>query len=382
MDSKNFICKASGQVIRIPSGYYAFIPSTLPPDLHWLPALISLLGEADRALARLAEVGNQFPALHALVQPYIRQEAVLSSRIEGTRTTLEQLYTYEAVQQSFFADTHEVQNYVIALDYGLQRLSSLPVSLRLVRELHSRLMKGVRGEHSTPGEFRHSQNWIGPEGCTLVNATYVPPPLEEMKTALSAWEDFVHLPSDLPPLARLAMIHYQFEAIHPFVDGNGRIGRLLIVLLMCEWGLLPLPLLYLSAYFESMRSEYYARLLAVSQKGEWEEWLRFFFTGVRDQAQVSAQRIGRLRVLISKYGAILEKEHAGERLKHVVNILYGRPIITIRQLQLELKLGDYKTAERCVNRLVELGILREVTGRRRNRIFRADAIWQAIESIP
>lgn len=380
MNPKTFTPNAPGKLIHTPGGYYAFIPNPLPPRIDWHTGLISILGEADRALARLAEAGRQFPAPYAMSMPFIHQEAVLSSRIEGTRTTLEQLYTYEAVQQSFFGDTREVQNYVNALDYGLKRLGSLPVSMRLVRELHSRLMQGVRGEKYTPGEFRKSQNWIGSAGCKLEDAAYVPPPPDEMQTALADWESFIHHESALPPLVRLAIIHYQFEAIHPFLDGNGRIGRLLIALLMCEWDLLPLPILYLSAYFEANRSEYYVRLLAVSQKGEWLEWIIFFLEGVRAQSIFSAMQIEQLRGILFNYERLLENERASARLTLVLQHIIQNPITTIRKIQQSLELKDYKTAARLVDRLIELNVLHEITGKQRGRIFRADAIWQALNS--
>ena len=201
-----------------------------------------------------------------------------SSRIEGTRTSLQELLTYEARQLPLFEnpDAHEVHNYVKALDFGLERAGSLPISQRLIRELHACLMEGVRGEYATPGEFRRSQNWIGGPGATIETASYVPPPVEEMHVCLNDLEKYIHSPSDLPPLIRIGLIYYQFEAIHPFLDGNGRVGRLLVSLLLSAWGLLPQPLLYLSAFFEIHRQEYYDQLLSVSQKGTWEAWLRFF----------------------------------------------------------------------------------------------------------
>jgi Fic family protein len=381
MNPSDFLPTAPGQTIRTPRGYCAFLPAPLPPEMEWSSGLVSLLSEADRALARLAEVGRVFPAPHVMVRAFVRQEAVLSSRIEGTRTTLEELLTYEATQLSFLEslDAREVQNYVYALDYGLERLASLPVSLRLVRELHKTLLTGVRGEHWTPGEFRRSQNWIGPPGSTLETAPYVPPPVDEMRNALNQFEKFTHAPSDLPLLIRLGLIHYQFEAIHPFLDGNGRVGRLLIALLLCEWDLLPQPLLYLSAFFEANRLEYYARLLAVSQRGDWDGWLRFFLTGVRDQASQAAARLHKLETLRSRYARQVQTERTSERLLQVIDFLLGAPIVSVRQVQAGISASDYKTAQRYVQKLVQHGILREVTGKGRNRLYRADEILHAIE---
>ena len=241
------------------------------------------------------------------------------------------------------------------------------------------MMQGVRGEVMTPGEFRRSQNWIGPPGCTLETATYVPPPVQEMHVALDALEMFIHAPSDLPALTRIGLIHYQFEAIHPFLDGNGRVGRLLISLLLCQWGLLQGPLLYLSAYFERNRSEYYQRLLAVSLGGDWEGWLQFFLSGVRDQSRQAAVRIRTLQELREHYRTQLSGRRSARRLAEAVDFLIGNPIFTVRGLQAGLGLADFKTAQRYVDSLEGAGILREVTGRKRNRLFRADEVFEVIQ---
>jgi Fic family protein len=230
MKKSDFSQQAPGKVIRTLKGYFAFIPTPLPPDIAWSNRLLSALSKADRSLTRLAEVGNAFPVPHVVVRPFVRKEAVLSSQIEGTRTTFQELLAFEAGQLSLFRnddDAQEVQNYVQALDYGPERLESLPLSIRLIREIHKILMRGVRGEVMTPGELRRSQNWIGRPGATLDAARYVPPPPDEMLDGLSDLEKFIHEDSELPPLLRIGMIHYQFEAIHPFLDGNGRVGRLL-----------------------------------------------------------------------------------------------------------------------------------------------------------
>jgi Fic family protein len=262
--------------------------------------------------------------------------------------------------------------------YGLERLSTLPVSLRLLREIHKVLMEGVRGEHLTPGEFRRTQNWIGPADSTLASAPFVPPPVAEMHQALDALEKYIHSPSNVSPLVRAALIHYQFEAIHPFLDVNGRVGRLLVVLLLCEWGLLPRPLLYLSAYFEAHRLEYYDRLLAVSQRADWAGWLRFFLQGVSTEALDAVARIERLQALRDEYRTRLQTERSARRLMQALDVLFERPILTIRQMEEALK-APYRTAQRCIERFEELGFLRETTGRARNRVYRANTILQAIE---
>ena len=245
MKPGDFSQKASGKIIQTPLGYLAFVPAPLPPKIQWADRLLALLSKADRSIAQLAEVGASFPAPHVVVRPFIRREAVISSRIEGTLTSLQELLSFEARQLPLLEnpDAHEVHNYVKALDFGLERAGSLLISQRLIREVHARLIQAVRGEYATPGEFRHRQNFIGGPGATIETASYVPPPSEEMLICLSDLEKYIHSPSDLPPLIRIGLIHYQFEAIHPFLDGNGRVGRLLVSLLLSAWGLLPQPLL-------------------------------------------------------------------------------------------------------------------------------------------
>ncbi len=382
MNPQDFVFPATGQVIRNPKGYWVFIPAPLPPVLNWTAQLVSLAGEAERALAELASAGQNFPEPHIMIRSFVRQEAVMSSRIEGTQASLNDLYQYEAEQLAFLepkSDVREVHNYVVALDHGLSRLATLPVSLRLIRELHQYLMEGVRGDLWTPGEFRRSQNWIGPAGSTIETAPYVPPPVEEMTEALNQLELFIHTPSDLPLIVRVGLIHYQFEAIHPFLDGNGRVGRLLIMLLLCQWKLLPQPLLYLSSYFEKHRSEYYERLLAVSQHGRWDGWLIFFLTGIRDQSREATLRIHALQALREKYYRFFDGQRGTVRLKKLVDFLIGHPIVTVRQVQEGLALPDYKIAQRYIVKFVNAGILSEITGKSRNRLFRANEILKMIE---
>jgi len=382
MKKSDFSGNASGRVIRTLKGYIAFVPNALPPKVNWSNDLINSLSKADRSLARLAEVGNAFPAPYVVARPFMRREAVFSSQIEGTRTSLQGLLSYEAGQLSLFEDledAREVQNYVKALDYGLERLRTLPASKRLICEIHGVLMKGVRGEAMRPGEMRRSQNWIGRPGATLEEAQYVPPPVEEMQVCLAELEKFMHAGADLPALLRIGMIHYQFEAIHPFLDGNGRMGRLLVTLLLVAWGLLQQPLLYLSSFIESNRQEYYQRLLAVSQRGEWEGWLLFFLEGVRSQAEDASRRIARLRELRTKYHVMIGKERSRKKLERVIDYLIGTPITSIKQAQEELEMGSYTTIQRYIDKLQGVGILKEATGNARNRIFRADEIMKVIE---
>ncbi len=382
MDPKNFSNKAPGRVIYTPNGYWAFVPDPLPPAIHWSGEMLNALSEAERQLGYLASLADTLPSPYILIQPFIHREAVLSSRIEGTRASLEDLYHFEARQLSFLedaTDVREVQNYSKTLNYGLERLSTLPISLRLMREIHGKLMEGVRGEYLTPGEFRRSQNWIGPAGSTINSATLVPPPVDEMHIALAELENFIHSASDLPKLVQAGLIHYQFEAIHPFLDGNGRLGRLLVTLLLIEWGLISHPLLYLSAFFETHRLEYYDNLLAVSQQGAWEKWLRFFLRGVSSQSMDATRRIERLGTLRNHYRELLSSERAGGRLLEALDALFERPILTIHQLESALGV-PYLSARRYIEKLIKKGIIREITGHTRNRVYRADDILEALTS--
>lgn len=382
MNPKNFQPHAPGQVIKTLSGYWAFIPQPLPPAAAWSEQLLTHLSNADRSLARLAEIGRGFPAPHIAIRPFVRREAVLSSRIEGTHTSFEGLLTHEASPADDSAadrDAQEVQNYVKALDYGLAALTRLPISLRLLCELHRELMASQRAAHLTPGEVRRSQNWIGPAGATLQTARFVPPPAEGLPECLTALERFIHDPSPLPPLLRIGLIHYQFEAIHPFLDGNGRVGRLLIILLMLAWGLLPQPLLYLSVFFEARRQEYYDRLLAVSCEGDWEGWLTFFLIGVHEQAEEAARCIDRLETLRRDYQARFGSRRDRAALTAALDVFIARPIASINQVQQALGLKHYLTAQRTVKKLEALGLVREATGRARGRLYRADEVLRALE---
>ena len=368
-------------MVDCPGGYRAYVPAPAPPPLEWSEGLTLSLSAADRAIGRLAGEGRRLPNPHILIRPFVRREAVLSSRIEGTQSTLGELLAAEAgaaVERSP-DDLHEVGNYVTALEYGLERLGTLPVSLRLVRELHERLMRGVRGEVATPGEFRRSQNWIGPPGSTLNGATYVPPPPTELMPCLDAWERFLHDES-IPPLVHAAIAHSQFEAIHPFLDGNGRVGRLLITLLLVDRGVLPSPLLYLSAWFEATREEYYARLLGVTARGEWEQWLTYFLRGVTLQSEDAVDRIERLDALLASW----RRELASDRSKlpeRALNLFAENPFWTIRGISERLGVA-FTTAQRAVGRLEQAGIVTQFGEARRNRVYCAEAVLGVLEEPP
>ena len=381
MQPTDFTENKSGRVIKTPQGYWAFSPNPLPPSLPLSWDLVRQNSEADRALSELAGVARTLPNPHLLIGPFIRREAVLSSKIEGTQASLSDLLFFEASKPSTPKppDVREVANYVTALEYGLGRLKDLPVSLRLIREMHERLMHGVRGEYMTPGEFRRSQNWIGPPGCLLMDAVFVPPPVEEMKEALGEFEKYLHASSTLPPLIRLALIHYQFEATHPFLDGNGRIGRLLLTLLLCAEGLLPQPLLYLSAYFERHRQEYYDLLLGVSRAGRWHDWVMYFLRGVAEQSQDAVKRSSRLLDLRQEYRQKLQSARASALLLQLVDELFSYPAISISRAAKRLDVTP-RSAQLNVDRLMDEGILEEATGRKRNRVFIAPEIIRIIEA--
>lgn len=367
-----------GRLVDCPGGYRAYVPAPLPPPLAWSEGLMVGLSSADRAVGRLAGEGRRLPNPHLLIRPFVRKEAVLSSRIEGTQATLGELLAAEAgatVERSP-ADLREVGNYVAALEYALERLETLPMSLRLVREMHECLMRGVRGDAATPGEFRRSQNWIGPPGCTLNEATYVPPPPAELMQCLGAWELFLH-DDTLPPLLHAALVHAQFEAVHPFLDGNGRVGRLLITLLLVKRGVIPSPLLYLSAYFEATREEYYARLLGMTARGEWEEWLVYFLKGVETQSEDAVERVQRLDALRARWSSELtgERSRVPER---VLDLFFENPFWTVGGVARRLG-AAFTTAQRAIGRLEALGVLTRLGERRRNRVYCAGGVLDVLE---
>ncbi len=364
----------AGRYIRQLTGYKAFIPAPLPPDppIRMSSGLQGLLSEASLTLGRLDGSVLTLPNPDLFVMMYVRKEAVLSSQIEGTQSSLQDVLAAEArvFSPDRPKDVREVINYVNAMNYGLERLKTLPVSVRLICEIHKRLLKGVRGSRSTPGELRRSQNWIGPGGCTLNEATFVPPPPSEVLQALSNLEQFLHIKDDLPLLVKVGLAHAQFETIHPFLDGNGRIGRLLITFLLVEPGALHKPVLYLSHYFKRCRQEYYDHLQAIRDSGDWEGWLEFFLRGVAEvstQAWETARKILNLREALRERITTHMGHAAGNGLK-VLEHLFQRPIISVKEVKTLIG-TTYPPANDLVRRLVEQGILEEITGHTRNRRF-------------
>ena len=337
-------------------------------------------------------VASPFPGetFRVLKEKEIRQYGEYRTRrlvIEGTQADLPHLYAYEAGQLALpgfepsppEADVREVANYVSSLEYGLNRIQDLPVSLRLLRELHERLLQGVRGETATPGEFRRTQNWIGAPGCTLKEAQFVPPPPDELLPVLDVFEKYIHRDQETPPLIRLALLHYQFEAIHPFVDGNGRIGRLLISLLLVHWGLLPLSLLYLSAWFEKYRPQYYRHLLEVSAAGEWMQWILFFLQGVNEQAQDANVRLKQLLALQSDWRKQVTQARSSALLLDIVDMLFEAPVCAIPQVADRLQVR-YPSAKNAVQRLVQNGILMPLGETNYGKVFVARDILNILQS--
>ena len=367
-----------GTTVRLPAGYEAFVPAPLPPAFEWNRELANALSAADRAIGRLAGESRRLPNPHLLVQPFIRREAVLSSRIEGTQSTLTDLLAAEAGARVArdSADLQEVANYVRALDYSVNQLETLPLSLRLVRETHRLLMTGVRGEAASPGEFRRTQNWIGPPGCRPETATYVPPPPEAVPDCLQHWERFLQDES-LPPLIHAGLAHAQFAAIHPFRDGNGRVGRLVITLLLVERDVLKAPLLYLSAWFEATLPEYYARLLGTTAAGEWHEWLVYFLNGVASEAEDAASRIRTIDGLMLRWRTQLAKGKSRVP-KTVLELFRENPFWTTTGIARRLGIA-FTTAGRAIERLQAAGIVSPTGDAQRNRVFCATQMLEVLE---
>lgn len=368
----------AGKIVKSSKGYKAFIPNPLPPEIEWNNQIVSALSRADFLLGKLAREGNKLPNPHLLIRPFITREAVLSSKIEGTQATIGEILAHNAGVEVKHAldDLTEVQNYIVALDYGLKRLNELPLSLRLIKEIHEHLMQGVRGSHATPGEFRRSQNWIGLPGCTLNTAKFVPPPVDHLMDCLGDFENFLH-DRQLPPLIHIALCHYQFEAIHPFLDGNGRVGRLLVMLLLIEQTMLPSPLLYLSAFFEATRDEYYKQLYSLSSKGTWNEWLIYFLNGVAVQSEDVLSRAERINELLKKWRLQVAGYSSNVPIE-IVEHCAVNPYLTVNKISDELDIA-YSTAQRGVQKLEAAQIIKQVDDSKRDRVYCATEILDILE---
>lgn len=362
----------SGAYIQQQTGYKAFIPEPLPPNppVKIEGDLQKLLSNADMSLARLDGLGHFLPNASLFIAMYVKKEALLSSQIEGTQASLEDLFEYESGEKpDNINDVAEVVNYIKALNYGIERLTNFPMSLRLIKEIHEVLMEGVRGGEKTPGEFKKSQNWIGPAGCTLKDARFVPPPPHEAEAAMGALEIYMHQPSPFPVLVNCALIHYLFETIHPFLDGNGRLGRLLITYYLHWQGVMGKPLLYLSYYFKKYRQEYYDRLNMVRDSGDFEQWIAFFLKGVvltADSAVETARQIMELQT--THRNLLWQKKLSSPLAVGILEKLYYTPYISVNDIAREFSIS-YQAASTLVSQLEGIGILREITGRKRDKRY-------------
>ncbi|NQV51401.1 MAG: Fic family protein [Candidatus Marinimicrobia bacterium] len=376
----------AGRYIQQDSGYKAFIPAPLPPNpqIDFSDDLQAKLSEAENVLSRLDASIQTLPNPDLFVFMYVRKEAVLSSQIEGTQSSLQDVLAAEAQILDPYRprDVAEVINYIDAMNYGINRLNELPVSIRLIREIHARLLAGMRGFNLTPGELRRSQNWIGPAGSKLAQASFVPPPPQELVQVLGDLERFLHVEDNLPTLIRIGLAHAQFETIHPFLDGNGRIGRLLITFLLCEQGLLKKPVLYLSYYFKYHRQTYYDHLQAIRQKGDWEGWLFFFLDGLAQvsvQAAETARKITELREMhrfkiMENFGRVV-----GNGLK-IFDYLFQHPLVSVEQVKTETK-TSFPAANQLIKKFVESEILSEITGNKRHRRYQYTAYLRLFDEV-
>jgi len=383
MERDNFDETAPGEIVptTTPKGTYsAFRPDPLPPSVS-TEQLITPLAEATQALGRLHGIGPRVGSREILIEPFIRKEALESSQIEGTHATLSDIYAYEAGQETLIDEdrqqgTQEVVNYLYALTHGLDAITAGdPITVELLCEVHDRLLSGVRGDEADPGELRTTQNFIGSTPY-IQDARYVPPPPNEIPDLLEDLLEYANQETNLHPLLRIGLTHYQFETIHPFLDGNGRLGRLLISLLLQRDGLLPEPYLYLSSYFNARRSDYVDHLLAVSQHGEWGEWLLFFLRGVQSQADEAHQRANLLVDLREGYQQRYQSERS-ENILELVMRLFENPYLDVNTAAEWLDV-EYSTANRLIGQLEDDGILEELTGKDRNRFYRASEVFQII----
>lgn len=354
----------AGKIMRNVRGYSAFVPNMLPPNppIEIDAEMQKLLSLADRKLGRLDGITQILPNPELFIGMYVKKEAVLSAQIEGTQASLADVLNAPSTNKPIDTssnDVLEVVNYVKAIYWGLEKIKTLPLSLRLIRNIHAILLEGVRGFNKSPGEFRKSQNWIGPPGCTIETATFVPPAVEDMEAALFNLERFIYAEDDIPALVKIAIIHAQFETIHPFLDGNGRMGRLLITFWLCEQQILSSPLLYLSYYFKMNRLEYYDRLMAVRTKGDWENWIKFFLRGVAIVSDESTESAKKILMLRNECGELLRQEQGNAYHIPMLDYLFEKPYITKKNIAEKLNVS-VPTAGALVDAFCGLGILKDL----------------------
>lgn len=367
------VISRAGRYVKQDAGYRAFIPAPLPPDppVNVDQGMVALLSRVDLGIGRLDGVAQTLPNPDLFVAMYVRREAVYSSQIEGTQSTLDDVLAFELDPRGLELpkDVEEVVNYVRAMNYGLDRLSSLPLSLRLIREIHAQLLTGVRGSDRYQGEFRTTQNWIGPANASLLEATFVPPPPHEMKAALHSFEAFLHNRGEMPVLIHTGLAHAQFETIHPFLDGNGRVGRLLITFLLVHANVLHRPLLYLSHFLKKHQAQYYDRLMAVREDGDWEGWIKFLLRGVAETAEEATNTALAILSLRQYHRDLVQEKGLGLNGLRLLDLVFERPLVNVNLVKRMLDV-TFVTANKLIGQLESLELLEEITGARRNRIFR------------
>lgn len=362
----------SGNYVQQPGGYKSFVPALFPlkTPITIDKELQQLLSEADRTLARLDGLTYTLPDSDHFIAMYVRKEALLSSQIEGTQCSLEDIFEVEngeSVKNT--NDVEEVINYISALNYGIKRLKEFPMSLRLIKEIHQKLLKGVRGKEKTPGEFRKSQNWIGEVGASITNASFVPPAIHDMLDGMDNFEKYLHTSSEYPALINCALLHYQFETLHPFLDGNGRVGRLLITFYLYWKKIIQQPLLYISFYFKQYRQEYYDRLNGVRNTGNYEQWIKFFLKAViatSNNALEAARKILELREL--RLELLWQKRLSSPYAVALLDFLFKKPFLITKDVENKFNIS-FQSASTLINQFVKLGILKEITGKKRNKRY-------------
>mgnify|MGYP004675569115 FL=1 len=373
--------KRAGTLYHVQSDYDCFVPMPLDEiEINYDSEMIYLLTEANKYLGKLDGIAINLPNKDIFISKYVEKEALLSSQIEGTQASLSDVLQLNKIDCEKRKETEDVVNYIHALNYGIELLEKLPISIRYLKELHKVLLKGVRGEMKNPGEIRHSQNWIGPSGCTLSNATFVPPSIDKMKEALNNLEIYMNEKINVEPLIQIALIHYQFETIHPFLDGNGRLGRLLIPLWLKNNDYLQYPLLYLSLYFKQNRTEYYGLLMDVRFKGKYEEWIKFFLNGVIEMANNSIDAIEKIIRLINQNNEkIINSQYKNKtNLFDTMNYIYNHPYFDSTDLKDALGMSK-PTISKIINELLDLNIISKISNKQRYVTYKYDEYITILE---
>lgn len=367
----------TGRVVQVGS-YFTFEPNPLPLKIEYTPKIIQLLSDSLLKVGTLNGTGSKMSNPHLLILPYLKKEAVLSSKIEGTRTTLSEVFKSEKVKEKENDDLEEVKNYIKALEFGLEEIKTKNIDQNLILNLHKILMQGVRGRDKEPGQFRNVQNWIG-NSYDIHEAKFVPPSPESIPFLLKNLETYIFENNEVNDLIKVAIIHYQFETIHPFRDGNGRLGRLLIILYLCKKRILSLPLLYLSAFFEKYRDEYIEKLFNVSAKGEINNWIEFFLKGVSVQTEDTLNRVKALEDYKLELYKLAQEKTTNNNILLAIDNLFINPYTTLNDVRLNLKFKNLSSAKNIIDTLQELNVIEEITGKERNKLYLATKIKEILE---